>query len=68
MAKSLQGLTMRKATKIKRIRKFGFMSRMQKWTGQNVLKRRRAKGRTKLTASSEFGGAMKKNKLFSRRK
>lgn len=68
MAKSLQGQTMRKASKIKRVRKFGFLARMQKWTGQNVLKRRRAKGRAKLTASEEFGGKMTKNKLFKRRK
>lgn len=69
MAKSLQGQTMRKKSKIKRIRKFGFMSRMKKWTGRNVLRRRRKKKRTELSVSNEFGTTkMQKNKRFRRRK
>ncbi len=55
-------------SKIKRIRKFGFKSRMAKWTGRNVLKSRRAKGRVKLTASKDFGSKMEKNKKFKTRK
>lgn len=35
--------------KKKRVRTHGFRSRMQTHGGQKVLKRRRAKGRTKLT-------------------
>lgn len=56
-------------SKIKRIRKFGFMSRMATSDGQEVLKRRRAKGRHELSASAEFGTTKtEKNKKFSRRK
>jgi large subunit ribosomal protein L34 len=66
MAKT-QGPTYR-PSKIRRIRKFGFIKRASKWTGRNVLKRRRLKGRVKLTASTEFGSKMQKNKKFSRRK
>lgn len=35
--------------KKKRMRKHGFLKRMSSATGINVLKRRRAKGRTKLS-------------------
>jgi large subunit ribosomal protein L34 len=56
-------------SKIKRIRKFGFMKRNSTSDGRKVLKRRRAKGRHELSASAEFGTtAMEKNKKFSRRR
>lgn len=67
MAKT-QGPTYR-PSKIKRIRKFGFMKRMSDWTGERVIKRRRAKGRKDLSKSSEFGTTkMEKNKKFGRRR
>jgi large subunit ribosomal protein L34 len=56
-------------SKIKRIRKFGFLKRNSTSDGQNVLKRRIAKKRVKLTASSEFGTTKtEKNKRFGRRR
>ena len=56
-------------SKIKRIRKFGFLKRNESSDGQNVLKRRRAKGRHELTVSFEFGTTkIEKNKRFGRRR
>lgn len=66
MAKT-QGPTYR-PSKIKRIRKFGFMGRMEDSNGRNVIKRRRAKKRVNLSVSHEFGSKMEKDKKFSRRK
>ncbi|MBE0573739.1 50S ribosomal protein L34 [Candidatus Dojkabacteria bacterium] len=57
-----------KPSKIKRIRKFGFRGRIAKKGGAKVLKARRTKGRHALTASSEFGSKVQKNKKFSRRR
>jgi large subunit ribosomal protein L34 len=39
--------------RIKRIRKFGFLARMEDRGGRSVLRRRRLKGRHKLTVADE---------------
>jgi len=68
MAKT-QGPTFHPTSKIKRVRKFGYMARVSTPDGQDVIKRRRAKGRYKLSASSEFGTTkIAKNKKFGRRR
>jgi large subunit ribosomal protein L34 len=49
-----------------RIRKLGFMARMATPGGQNVIKRRRAKGRHNLSVSDEI--RVDKTKRFGRLK
>ncbi|HAM37299.1 TPA: 50S ribosomal protein L34 [Patescibacteria group bacterium] len=46
---------------VKRIRKFGFMARNATPDGRNLLKRRKAKGRVRLTASEEYKTLRKKH-------
>lgn len=46
--------------KLPKLRKSGFRKRMQSKSGRNVLKRRRAKGRTVLSANDKM---RKKNKI-----
>jgi large subunit ribosomal protein L34 len=47
---------------VKRIRKFGFMARNSSVAGKKVLKNRRKKGRTRLSASEEYKLLRKKHK------
>jgi len=46
--------------KLKTIRKFGFLKRNKTKKGKNVLKRRKQKGRKRLTKSEEFRDLRKK--------
>jgi len=43
-------LTLKKATKIKKVRKHGFRARMATQSGRKIIRRRRAKGRKNLIA------------------
>ncbi|HCC68256.1 TPA: 50S ribosomal protein L34 [Patescibacteria group bacterium] len=52
--------------KLKRIRKFGFRARSKTVGGRRVLKNRRNKERTRLSASEEFELLRKKPKKSKR--
>jgi len=52
--------------KKRRIRRMGFRARQASHTGQNILKRRRAKGRKKLSTSDEIRRDKKKRISRSR--
>lgn len=63
-----QGPTYR-PSKIRRIRKFGFLKKTSTKGGIKVIKRRLLKGRHKLSASTDFGKTkVEKNKRFGRRR
>jgi large subunit ribosomal protein L34 len=56
-------------SKIKRIRKYGFLKKSSLRGGIKVIKKRMLKGRHELTVSPEFGTTkIEKNKRFSRRR
>ncbi len=56
-------------SKIRRIRKFGYLKRNESSDGIKVVKRRIAKGRYKISASQDFGTTKtEKNKRFGRRR
>ncbi|MDY6821156.1 MAG: 50S ribosomal protein L34 [Deferribacterota bacterium] len=44
-----QGLTLKNRTNLKQKRRHGFRARMKTSSGRNIIKRRRAKGRKKLS-------------------
>ncbi|MGI6423327.1 MAG: 50S ribosomal protein L34 [Candidatus Dojkabacteria bacterium] len=46
---------------LKRIKKFGFLSRSKTSSGKAVLQKRRRKGRKNLTTSEEYKTLRKKN-------
>jgi large subunit ribosomal protein L34 len=48
--------------KIKRLRKHGFLGLMATADGRNIIKRRRARGRTQLSVSDEMRKLAKKPK------
>lgn len=45
---------------LKRLRKFGYRARQKSVGGRNVLRRRRRKGRTQLSATEEYSLLRKK--------
>jgi large subunit ribosomal protein L34 len=51
---------------LKRLRKFGFRARNKTQGGKRVLKNRRNKGRTKLSATEEYKLKRKKPKATKR--
>ncbi len=48
--------------KLKRMRKHGFLTLMKTQDGRNIIKRRRAQGRSNLTVSDKMRKMMKKPK------
>lgn len=63
------GLTKKRWSITKRVRKFGFRARMKTKGGRNVLKSRRTKGRKELSVSEEIATTKAtKDKKFRRRR